>query len=136
MIADLARNLKQLDADIATLEERRTDTVAAIRREVEYDLSEIRRITGKETGTVAATRDGIRVVETITKKVEWHQDTLASIRAAIVASGDSPSLYMREKYDIPEKMWEQMSPEVQAAIMPARTVKPGKPTIKIEEVEK
>lgn len=134
MIQDLARNLKQLDADIARLEELRADTVAAIRKEVESDLAELRRITGKETGTVAANRDGVKVTETITKKVDWDQEKLASIHAEIVANGADPSAFMVTEYKVPEKMWDKFDPATQAAVAPARTVKPGKPSIKVEEV--
>lgn len=134
MLKELLAQKAKVDADIERMEALRADIVAAIHAQVASDLTEMRRITGKETGTVAATKDGVKVTETITKKVEWDQDLLSGIVKRITAAGDDVSRYVRTKYDVPEKMWNEMHPDAQSAISPARTTKPGKPVIKIEEV--
>jgi hypothetical protein len=53
---------------------------------------------------------------------------------AIATAGDDPRAYMKLKLEVSEKSYAEFVPEVQAMFSDCRTVKPGKPSIKFEEV--
>jgi hypothetical protein len=84
---------------------------------------------------VRVVRDGYTIAVDIPKKVNWNQDSLYVTMKDILAAGDRPEDYMEMKLSVKEANWKKFSPEIQAAFEPARTVAPGKPTIKVEEVK-
>lgn len=97
-------------------------------------LAELRRLQAKEYGVVHLVLDGVKVDQTINKKVEWDQEKLNGLFDRIAAAGDDPKQYMRLKFDIPEKQFDAMDDNIRAFFLEARTVKPGAVSVKFEEV--
>lgn len=133
--------LKELLKQRAELEEKMTalqDCINAINIDIEHAVAEqlanIRKAQAKEFGAVNITYDGIKVTETIPKKVEWDQQKMNDLFDAIATAGDDPRAYMKVKLEVPEKTYSEFLPEVQAMFADCRTVKMGKPSLKFEEV--
>ncbi|NTU68956.1 MAG: hypothetical protein HGB02_08765 [Chlorobiaceae bacterium] len=102
---------------------------------VNQRLHELRAMQGKEFGVVHMNVDGVKVSETIAKTITWDQEKLAAIYDRIMIAGDNPLTYMRQKFDVPEKQYSEFPKPVRNIFDEARTVKPGKPSIKFETFE-
>jgi hypothetical protein len=86
----------------------------------------------KDTGTVRIQVDGYEVVADRAKKVTWDQDKLAGAVKAIRDSGDDPSEYVEISHTVTERKYGAWPGHIRAVFEPARTVKPGPTTIKLE----
>ena len=134
-------SLKELLSQRAAYEAQITDIqghINAINIDIEHilagKLADLRKLQAKEFGAVNLVVDGFKVTETVPKKVEWDQDKMTNLFEAILKAGDVPFNYMRVKLEVPEKMYEGFVPEVKNMFSDCRTVKPGRPSIKFEEV--
>lgn len=133
--ADLEAQVKAIhDAQIAPLQEQ----ISAINIDIEHVISpklvDVRSLQKKEFGAVNITMDGFKITETVPKKVEWDQSKLLDLFDAIITAGDKPSNYMKMELKVAEKDYDKMIPEVKAMFADCRTVKPGRPSVKFEEV--
>lgn len=134
MLKDLLAQRAGLEARIQTLYEQ----VSAINIDIEHlvaaALSDLRKLQAKEFGAVNVTLQGYKITETIPKKVEWDQEKMNDLFDAITTAGDDPRAYMKLKLEVSEKSFAEFVPAVQAMFSDCRTVKPGKPSLKFEEV--
>ena len=89
----------------------------------------------KDTGTVHFMDDGIRVTCETPKKVEWDQRRLAQITRRIAEQGDDPAEYMEVAYRVPERKYTAWPEHIREVFAPARTLRPGKLTVKLSAVE-
>ena len=83
------------------------------------------------TGTV--TVDGIKFG--VPKTVKWDQAKLADLWLTIEKAGKDPFDYMNVTRDVPENRYKNWPSDIREAFEPARTVKTGKVTIKLEDEE-
>lgn len=132
---DLEAQVKAIyDAQITPLQEQISAINIDIEHTIAQKLADIRSLQGKEFGAVNITMDGYKVTETVPKKVEWDQSKLLALFDAILTAGDKPSNYMKMELKVEEKNYDKMIPEVKAMFADCRTVKPGRPSVKFEEV--
>ncbi len=134
MLKNLLAQRAELEAQMTVLQEQ----IGAINIDIEHILAEqlanIRKLQAKEFGAVNLTMDGFKITETIPKKVEWNQEKMNELFDRIAAAGDDPRAYMRIKLEVSEKSFGEFVPQVQAMFSDCRSVKPGKPALKFEEV--
>jgi hypothetical protein len=90
-----------------------------------------RRSEGKDAGTVRFDDDEVTVVADLPKRVEWDQDELATLVAAIRAEDGDPSEYVDTVFRVPERKYAAWPRHIRTAFERARTVKPGKPTYRL-----
>lgn len=134
----MLKELLEKKADIEQRMELLQEEMSGVMRDINDGLSgklvELRGLQGKEFGTVNLLFEGFKIVETIPKKVEWDQEKLAELFDLITAAGDNPRAYMKMKLEVGERQYDSFAVEVKQIFTEARTVKPGKPTLKFEEV--
>lgn len=134
MLKELLDIKKSIEERMETLQ----DELYAVMRDINDALSdrlvELRKLQGKEFGTVNMQVEGFKVTETITKKVEWDQGKMSELFDRIAGSGGDPRAYMKVKLEVGEKAYDSFPPEIQSYFSDCRTVKPGKPVLKFEEV--
>lgn len=96
--------------------------------------ADARREQGKDTGTVRVFHGDYEVVATLPKKVEWDQKTLPRLLDTLCDDIPGPVLerLVRVKVELDERTFEDLPDDVRAALMPARTVKTGKPTYELK----
>lgn len=132
MLKELLQQRAELEEKMMALQE----CIQAINIDIEHvvagKLADLRKLQGKDFGTVNLLLDGIKVAEVVPKKVEWDQDKMNALFDAIATAGDDPRAYMRMKLEVPEKLYEGFVPAVKAMFADCRTVKPGKPSLKFE----
>ena len=131
-IVELIESVRKLELLHASsknqLEEAREKLLESLSEQVRGQLS------GKEygTGTANIHAEHYNVKVTVPKKVEWDESQLAVIYQNIAASGDKADDYIDTSYSIKESKYTNWPESLQKSFEPARTVKSGKPTIKIE----
>lgn len=134
MLKELLQKKAEIEERLKTVQEE----LAAVNVDIEHLVSQkfvdLRSLTGKEFGAVNLSLDGVKITETIPKKVEWDQEKLGGLFFKILESGDKPSNYMKMKLEIGEKQFEAFAPGIKDIFAEARTVKPGKAQLKFEEV--
>lgn len=135
MLKELLQRKAEIEEQIAALKQDLGEVMFDIQDMLALQLQEVRFLQAKETGSVNITVDGIKITETVPKRVEWDQDKLAELFAKIMQHGDKPSNYMRMELTVPEKLYDAMEPGIKDLFAEARTVKNGKATYKFEEAE-
>jgi hypothetical protein len=133
--------LKELLAQRAELETQAVNIqtmINAVNVDIEHVLVEqlagLRKLQAKEFGAVNLVTEGFKVTETVPKKVEWDQQKMNDLFDRIAAGGDDPRAYMKMKLEVGEKEYSAFVPAVQVMFADCRTVKPGKASLKFEEV--
>lgn len=132
MLKDLIKQKEELELALEEIRQRLSEIMIDIEHAIATPVADIRRLQGKEFGAVNITMDGFKITETIPKKVEWDQEIMNNIYDRIHAVGDDPRRWMKVKMEVAEKQFDSFPEDVRAVFMEARTVKPGKPTIKWE----
>ena len=91
-----------------------------------------RRATGKDTGTIRFCDGDVEVIANLPKRVDWDQIQLATLIERIRTSGDDPGQYVDITIKVPESKYAAWPDAIRAAFEPARTVRTGKPTFRLE----
>lgn len=109
----------------------------ALDRRYSNIAQEWRRRCGKETGIVRISDGDCSVVAETKKAVTWDQDKLAELYARIRSEGDDPEVYIVSQtvMKVREVAYSTWPADVKAAFEPARTVKVGSPSYRIERGE-
>lgn len=86
---------------------------------------------GKDAGAVRIMDGEVTVIADLPKKVEWDQDELATLVAAIRAEDGDPAEYVDTVFRVPERKYAAWPRHIRTAFERARTVKTGKPGFKL-----
>lgn len=124
----------EVDASIAQAKKRRAALDQALDRRYSDLVATSRRDAGKDTGTVRLDDDGHHVVCEAKKSVYWDQAKLSGLQNEIRDGGQDPDVYIITKTELTvrEAAYATWPSAVREAFEPARTVKPGKPSYRIE----
>lgn len=87
---------------------------------------------GLDTGTASIDSGPYVVAVNVPKRVEWDQSKLRQVVAQIQSEGGDPEDYVKIEIDVPESKFKAWPKPLQARFEPARTVKHGKITAKID----
>lgn len=118
---------KEIDEQTALWKKRADKLQSGLHLKYSERATEARHAKGNDTGTVNLT-DVDRIVKCeLSKKVEWDQAALATLRARIAAAGQNPDVYMTTEYKIAEAAYATWPEDERAEFLKARTVKPQKP---------
>lgn len=90
-----------------------------------------RRTEGKDAGTIRFDDDEVTVIADLPKRVEWDQDELATLVAAIHAEDGDPAEYVDTVFRVSERKYAAWPRHIRTAFERARTVKAGKPTYRL-----
>lgn len=80
-----------------------------------------------DSGTAHVLEDGIDVVVTIPKTVDWNQEELAKSIEAVKSWGEDPHEYVTTKLSVSENAYKAWPAAIRKVFEPARTMAPGKP---------
>jgi len=125
-MAAIADEIEHIDTQMAKVK-------AQIDGMVAEDLAALRR--DKSTGVVKFVRDGVEVKETVSKVVTWDQIKLQEIHHKIKSAGDNPDEYIGMKLSVAESAFKAWPAMIKKIFEPARTVKPGKPSLSFKVVK-
>ena len=94
----------------------------------------MRQDAGKSTGTVRFSDDGFTVVADLPKRTEYDQRKLKEAVEALRKWGENPEDYVSLEVKVAEAKYTAWPPAVRQLFEPARTLKAGKPTYKLERI--
>jgi hypothetical protein len=86
---------------------------------------------GKDTGTVRFGDGEVTVIAELPKKVDWDQDELGTLVAAIRAEDGDPAEYVDTFFRVPERKYAAWPRHIRTAFERARTVTAGRPTFRL-----
>jgi hypothetical protein len=92
----------------------------------------LRQQQGKDTGTVRFEDGDVTVVTDLPKKVEWDQQQIAALVKRIRDTGEDPADYVEITFKVPERKYTAWPEPIREAFAPARTVRTGKPTFRLD----
>jgi hypothetical protein len=101
-------------------------------RRLSAQAAALRQQAGKTTGTVRFEVDGHTVIADLPKKVEYDQAKLKDAVEALRKWGENPEDYIGIEVKVAEAKYTAWPPAVRQLFEPARTVRTGKPTYKLE----
>lgn len=97
----------------------------------EDQIRSLRQQSGKDTGVVHIEDGGMCVTSDLSKKPSWDQQKLAEIVNRITQSGDDPSEFIDISYKVSERKYGAWPSSLKEVFAPARTLKTGKPTFRL-----
>ena len=97
--------------------------------------SNIRKVEYKDTGTVHFTDGDYKITSVLSKKVEWDQNKIKVVVAAIKDHGDNPDEYVETSYKISETKYTAWPEHIKNIFKPARLLKNGSETFKIQPAD-
>lgn len=108
----------------------------AISIKYQNDISLLRNKQNKATGSIFIRDGNFKVTSVIPKKVDWDQEKLKDVVAAIKKHGDNPDEYVETSYKVLENKYTSWPEHIKNIFKPARLVKTGKESFKIEGSDK
>lgn len=123
-IESIARYTKQKKTAEAELLQRR-----------EKEIQQLLKAKPEPYGTVNLVIGNHQVKVDIKKKVDWDQEKLWAIWDQMTFDEVNPKNYIKAKLEVSENAYKAWDDQMKAEFLPARTVTPGKPTIKLKDEE-
>lgn len=96
--------------------------------------NQLRQDAGKTTGVVRFEDDGFFVISDLPKRPEYDQRKLKEAVDALRRWGEDPEDYVGIEFKVSETKFGAWPPAVRDLFEPARTIKAGKPTYKLERI--
>lgn len=96
---------------------------------------QLRQEAGKTTGTVRFEDDGFTVIADLPKRVEYDQPKLKEAVEALRKWGENPDDYVGLEITVSETKYGAWPPAVRKLFEPARTLRTGKPSYKLERID-
>ncbi len=96
--------------------------------------NQLRQDAGKTTGVVRFEDDGFVVISDLPKRPEYDQRKLKEAVEALRRWGEDPEDYVGIEFKVSETKFGAWPPAVRDLFEPARTIKAGKPTYKLERI--
>lgn len=89
----------------------------------------------KSQGSTTIKNNGHKITVTIPMRTSWDEKQLREIAERIKGGGDDPEQYIQYKLSVPESKYKAFPDAVRQIFEPARTIKPGKRSIKVEATD-
>lgn len=96
----------------------------------------LRAAEGKDSGTVRFDDCDVVVTVELPKRIDWDQRQLAAVVERIRAEGEDPGEYVDVAYRVPERKYAAWPAHIRAVFEPARTVRFGKPAVRLALAER
>lgn len=134
-LAELDRLIKRVTAAKEAAREYEQFLQATLNHRFSERAQELRRQAGKTTGVVRLEEDGYVVIADLPKKPEYDQAKLRQAVEALRKWGENPEDYVGIEIKVAETKYNAWPPAVRELFEPARTLKTGKPTYRLEQVK-
>jgi hypothetical protein len=133
-LADLDRLIQRVSEAEETARHYKQFLQGVLHRRFGERAHQLRQDAGKSTGTVRFSDEGFTVVADLPKRTEYDQRKLKEAVEALRKWGEDPEHYVSLEVKVAESKYTAWPPAVRQLFEPARTLKPGKPTYKLERI--
>ena len=134
-LRDLYRMIKQVTAAKDTASIYLNALQSTLHSRLGGRAQQLRQETGKSTGTVRFEVDGYLVVADLPKRPEYDQLKLKEAVEALRKWGEDPENYVGIEIKVAESKYIAWPPGIRDLFEPARTLKTGKPSYKLEQIK-
>lgn len=134
-LAEIVKLESRVDAADATVRHYKQILQSVKHHRFSQRAQQLRQQAGKTTGTVRFEDDGFTVVADLPKRAEYDQRKLKDAVEALRKWGEDPEDYVSLEIKVSETKYGAWPPAVRELFEPARTLKTGKPTYKLERIE-
>ncbi|MBF0423412.1 MAG: hypothetical protein HQL73_10515 [Magnetococcales bacterium] len=131
-VEQLATLMDEADAHLRRAQAIKRSLDEAVAHRYDNRTSLVRNQNQKPTGIVRFDDGPFVVIADLPKKPEWDQERLATIVGQIRESGENPMDYVEVSYRVPESRYNAWPTSIRKYFEPARTLKVGRPTFKLE----
>ena len=133
-LATLEKHINLVNAIKDTARHYEAALHASMNKRFNERASQLRQEAGKSTGTVRFEVDGFVVIADLPKRPEYDQAKLKDAVEALRKWGENPEDYIGIEVKVAEAKYTAWPPAVRQLFEPARTVRTGKPTYKLEVI--
>ncbi len=133
-LPDLENIIQQVEAVKTSVRHYDVVLQSALNRRFGERAQQLRQAAGKQTGTVRLEDDGYRVIADLPKRVEYDQGQLHAAVAVLREWHENPEDYVTLEIKVAEARYNAWPPAIRQLFEPARTVKTGKPSFKLEQL--
>jgi len=134
-LQDLDRMIKQVTAAKDTAALYLNALQSTLHSRLGGHAQQLRQEAGKSTGTVRFEVDGYMVVADLPKRPEYNQVKLKEAVEALRKWGEDPENYVGIEIKVAESKYTAWPPGIRDLFEPARTLKTGKPSYKLEQIK-
>jgi len=134
-IAQLDARIRQVGELKDTARHYEDALYAVMNKRFSERANQARQDAGKHTGTVRFEVDGYVVIADLPKRLEYDQPKLKGAVDALRKWGENPDDYVGIEIKVSETKYNAWPPAVRQLFEPARTLKVGKPSYKLELIK-
>ena len=134
-LPDLDRMIKQVTAAKDTAALYLNALQSTLHGRLGGHAQQLRQEAGKSTGSVRFEVDGYLVVADLPKRTEYDQLKLKEAVEALRKWGEDPEHYVALEIKVAESKYTAWPPGIRQLFEPARTLKTGKPSYKLEQIK-
>ena len=134
-LATLEKHINLVNAIKDTARHYEAALHASMNKRFSERAAQLRQEAGKSTGTVRFEVDGFVVIADLLKRPEYDQAKLKGAVDALRNWGENPDDYVGIEIKVSETKYNAWPPAVRELFEPARTLKVGKPTYKLEQIK-
>ena len=134
-LSELYRLLKELTEVKEATRQYENALHWALNKRFSGTAQQLRQDAGKTTGTVRFEVDGYVVVADRPKRLEYDQTKLKGAVESLRKWGEDPDDYVAIEIKVSESKYNAWPPAVRSLFEPARTLKVGKPSYKLEQIK-
>ncbi len=132
-------DLDQLLREVEVVEARAHQYRQVLQAELDHRYSAraqaLRQEAGKSTGIVRLEDEGFVVIADLPKRAEYDQRRLKEAVEALRKWGEDPAHYVEMRFQVSETKYNAWPPAVRKLFEPARTLKTGRPTYRLERLD-
>ena len=134
-LPDLAQLIQQVSDVRDTVRHYEGALLSTLHSRFAERANQLRTQAGKTTGTVRFRVDGFVIIADLPKRPEYDQVKLKSAVDALRKWGENPDDYVGTEFKVSESRYNAWPPSIRQLFEPARTLKVGKPTYKLEQIK-
>ena len=134
-IAELDSRIRQIGEIRDTARHYEAALHSTLNRRFAERAQHLRHEAGKSTGKVSFEVDGFLVSADLPKRPEYDQPKLKEAVEALIKWGENPDDYVGVEIKVFENKYNAWPPAVRQLFEPARTLKVGKPSYKLEQIK-
>lgn len=131
-LPELVATIESIEKKEKELKAEKTGIKTEIMRRYEEETAKLLKDKKEPFGIVNVVDEGYKLKIDTPKEVEWDQSELAKVAKEISEAGEDPTEYIKIEYSVSETKYKSWPQVIKDQFIKARTVKPGKASLKIE----
>ena len=131
-LPELEQILQQIEGVKATVRHYDIVLQSALNRRFGERAQQLRQAVGKPAGIVRLDEGDYQVIADLPKRPEYDQAKLKDAVATLRSWGEQPEDYISFEIKVAEARYNAWPPAIRKLFEPARTLKTGKPSFKLE----